>query len=146
MDKTNVLRLLAIILILSIGVIVGVSYLVQPNLYYISNEETSIEDTTDSNDLVDIVFTEEDLSNYQEITRYLISPSYGGKVNSVEKCVYNQNTGEVYLLTNCTGKTGGQYYYQINGVIEPELTDLTPIILIEKMRSVEITTEVILIN
>ena len=89
-----------------------------------------------------VTYSEEDLSNYQGITKYLISASEGGTFNSLVKCIYMSN-GEVYILSDCTSKTGEDYLYQIKCVIDPNLEGLTLSSLIDKLKSSAVDTEVI---
>ena len=90
-----------------------------------------------------VTYTEEDLSNYQGITKYLISASEGGTFNSLLKCIYKSN-GEVYILSDCTSKTGENYLYQIKCIIDPNLEGLTLSSLIDKLKSSAVDTEVII--
>ena len=89
-----------------------------------------------------VTYSEEDLSNYQGITKYLISASEGGTFNSLVKCIYMSN-GEVYILSDCTSKIGENYLYQIKCVIDPNLEGLTLSSLIDKLKSSAVDTEVI---
>lgn len=90
-----------------------------------------------------VTYSEEDLSNYQGITKYLISASEGGTFNSLVKCIYMSNGG-VYILSDCTSKTGENYLYQIKCVIDPNLEGLTLSSLIDKLKSSAVDTEVII--
>lgn len=89
-----------------------------------------------------VTYSEEDLSNYQGITKYLISASEGGTFNSLVKCIYMSN-GEVYILSDCTSKTGEDYLYQIKCVLDPNLEGLTLSSLIDKLKSSALDTEII---
>ena len=93
--------------------------------------------------ILNITFTEEDLNNYDEITKYFIAPSEGGRFVSLEICTYNKYSGEIYILTSCVSKFGEEYRYQIKCTVEPNLESLTQYELIEKLRSSNVETEVI---
>ena len=93
--------------------------------------------------IINIPFTDADLSNYQGITKHLINATYGGgKVNSVEQCTYNKNNGEVTILVNCTGKTGNQYRNLITATIATGLTDLDASSLVSRIKQGGMKTQV----
>lgn len=95
---------------------------------------------------LNIEFTDADLSNYQGITKYLINANLGGRVNSVDQCVYNKNSGEVTILLNCTSIDGTEYVNLITGNIATGLSELTPTTLIDRLKNVTTQSQVYDLN
>ncbi len=94
-----------------------------------------------SKTVIDVTFTQEDIDNYNGITKYLISQTLGGKVVDVDECTYNKNNGEVRILLNCIGMDGQPYTNLVTATIATGLTTLDPTSLIERIKNTKYTSQ-----
>lgn len=91
-----------------------------------------------SNPVTNIEFTQEDLNNYEGVTKYLISPSLGGTITSVDHCEYNKNNGEVSILISGVSKSGKAYTSTITATIATGIDSLSPLDLVNRLKEVSI--------
>ena len=91
-----------------------------------------------SNPVANIEFTQEDLNNYEGVTKYLISPSLGGTITSVDHCEYNKNNGEVSILISGVSKSGSAYTSTITATIATGIDGLSPLDLVNRLKEVSV--------
>mgnify|MGYP001851913617 FL=1 len=91
-----------------------------------------------SNPVTNIEFTQEDLNNYEGVTKYLISPSLGGTITSVDHCEYNKNNGEVSILISGVSKSGSAYTSTITATIATGIDGLSPLDLVNRLKEVSV--------